>query len=395
MDPDAGFLHAVLAEPDEMAHRLVYADWLEDHGDGPARDRAAFIRAQVERATLHPAHPRARRLWANEQALLAVHGPAWAAPAARLVGRWWFHRGFIEEAAFGFGPLPATVDELTRIAPIRRLRLTRAGLHAELAGTGRREWEEYAGSLRRLRGIDLGRESLGEHVLRALASLPPLPALKELSVGHATAGLQPLLGSPLLAGLKTLAVRALSAEALQALVHAPLGRLDALSLCGARLGDRVVPLLAGSPLAGRVRTLSLGHNNLTPAGLRELLAGPLADGLETLDLGFNRDLGAEGARLLAAGRGLTRLRHLNLSRTALGDEGAQALAEGPLLGRLESLDLSLNHLGPGGALALSRARQPTRLLMLDLVYNSAVGPQGRQALVGRFGADVCVFDRER
>jgi uncharacterized protein (TIGR02996 family) len=40
-----GFLAAILAEPEEDAHRLVYADWLEDNGDP---GRAEFIRAGVE-----------------------------------------------------------------------------------------------------------------------------------------------------------------------------------------------------------------------------------------------------------------------------------------------------------------------------------------------------------
>jgi uncharacterized protein (TIGR02996 family) len=42
-DADA-LLRAVLAAPDDDAPRLIYADWLDEHGD-PAR--AEFIRAQV------------------------------------------------------------------------------------------------------------------------------------------------------------------------------------------------------------------------------------------------------------------------------------------------------------------------------------------------------------
>src|SRR5688500_16170422 len=39
------FLDAIVDAPDDDAPRLVYADWLDDHGDA---DRAEFIRAQCE-----------------------------------------------------------------------------------------------------------------------------------------------------------------------------------------------------------------------------------------------------------------------------------------------------------------------------------------------------------
>lgn len=45
-------LRAVLEFPADNFARLVYADWLEERGDRPARDRAKFIRAQVALAEL-------------------------------------------------------------------------------------------------------------------------------------------------------------------------------------------------------------------------------------------------------------------------------------------------------------------------------------------------------
>ena len=41
-------LRAVIVNPDEMTPRLVYADRLDEAGDRASRDRAAFIRADVE-----------------------------------------------------------------------------------------------------------------------------------------------------------------------------------------------------------------------------------------------------------------------------------------------------------------------------------------------------------
>lgn len=47
------FLRAILAEPGEDVHRLVAADWLEEHGES---ERAEFIRASVGEGKLTHAH---------------------------------------------------------------------------------------------------------------------------------------------------------------------------------------------------------------------------------------------------------------------------------------------------------------------------------------------------
>src|SRR5262245_43514127 len=48
------FLRAVAGQPDEDAPRLVYADWLDEHGDP---DRAEFIRVQCALARSGLDHP--------------------------------------------------------------------------------------------------------------------------------------------------------------------------------------------------------------------------------------------------------------------------------------------------------------------------------------------------
>ena len=49
MSLEKGFLDAILREPGEPTHRLVYADWLEEQGDA---ERAEFVRAQCALARL-------------------------------------------------------------------------------------------------------------------------------------------------------------------------------------------------------------------------------------------------------------------------------------------------------------------------------------------------------
>jgi len=54
VNDEAAFTAAILAEPDEDTPRLVYADWLQEHG---REERAEFIRAQVLLAKLEAGEP--------------------------------------------------------------------------------------------------------------------------------------------------------------------------------------------------------------------------------------------------------------------------------------------------------------------------------------------------
>jgi uncharacterized protein (TIGR02996 family) len=48
MSVEEGLLQEICTNPDDVAPRLVYADWLEERGDPPSLVRAEFIRVQVE-----------------------------------------------------------------------------------------------------------------------------------------------------------------------------------------------------------------------------------------------------------------------------------------------------------------------------------------------------------
>ncbi len=47
MNERDALLHAVCDNPDDDVPRLVFADWLQEHGE---EDRAGFIRMQIESA---------------------------------------------------------------------------------------------------------------------------------------------------------------------------------------------------------------------------------------------------------------------------------------------------------------------------------------------------------
>src|SRR5436309_1823467 len=89
----AAFLADILEHAEDDTPRLVFADWLDDHGD---HDRAEFIRLQIETARLSQDEPRRAALVQRTKMLLNAHRKtwlqevaAWARPGA------WFDRGFV------------------------------------------------------------------------------------------------------------------------------------------------------------------------------------------------------------------------------------------------------------------------------------------------------------
>ena len=91
MTDAVALLVAIRAAPDDDAPRLVYADWLDEHGQP---ERAEFIRVQCELARRETPGLRGR-----EAELLVTHHDKFAGPLAAPHLRFRFHRGFI----VGFG----------------------------------------------------------------------------------------------------------------------------------------------------------------------------------------------------------------------------------------------------------------------------------------------------
>jgi uncharacterized protein (TIGR02996 family) len=79
---DDAFLAGIIESPDDDAPRLIYADWLEEHG---REERAEFIRVLCELARLGEDDPRRGELGARERELLARHEQTWG----ERRGSWW------------------------------------------------------------------------------------------------------------------------------------------------------------------------------------------------------------------------------------------------------------------------------------------------------------------
>src|SRR5262249_30848402 len=82
MSTSDAFLQAIIDSPDDDASRLVFADWLDDHGQA---DRAAFIRLSCR--------PRSTADEARALRLLAANFKKWAGKLTFCR----FRRGFLEE----------------------------------------------------------------------------------------------------------------------------------------------------------------------------------------------------------------------------------------------------------------------------------------------------------
>src|SRR5262245_11034376 len=122
-DADA-LLAAVLADPESDAPRLVYADWLQEHGDP---DRAEFVRLQIGAVNTD-----------RERRLLAKHRQDWVGPIADWCGAWEFRRGFLEAVTIDGEQFAARAAELFARAPLlRRVKLQYGG-----RGSGYDYWRE-------------------------------------------------------------------------------------------------------------------------------------------------------------------------------------------------------------------------------------------------------------
>ncbi|HEY2147185.1 MAG TPA: TIGR02996 domain-containing protein, partial [Pirellulales bacterium] len=108
------FLQAILADPEDDAPRLIYADWLEERGD----PRGEFIRLQCALERLSATDPARPDLEDEAGDLLYQHEQEWTAPLQGIASEWRFRRGFIEEVSIAGEEFVARGDSLFNVSPI-------------------------------------------------------------------------------------------------------------------------------------------------------------------------------------------------------------------------------------------------------------------------------------
>ena len=243
---EIGFLQAILEEPDDDTHRLVYADWLEEQDD---TGRAEFIRMQCARSRLPQEDPRRLEMYRREEAFLLAHADQWLEPLRLRVGVWNFRRGFLESATLPASAFLLHHRLLFRISTLWHLRLEPGSQTEPSSG---------------FKGAD--------EVARLLASSPLLLRLDSLAFPPGDlgdAGTSILAASAAAAGLTNLdlAQNAIGPPGARALAQGPnLSRLTWLSLDGNPVGDAGAEELLRAPwqrVGGlRVRGCGLGESML-------------------------------------------------------------------------------------------------------------------------------------
>jgi uncharacterized protein (TIGR02996 family) len=264
VDLEHAFLDDVIGRPGDDAPRLVYADWLDDHGDA---DRAEFVRVQCRLARMSDDDPGRPALVEREKELLDRYAVEWVQPLRGMVSEWGFSRGFIDYALLYREHDDAIDDHLPklfRLTPLAELTL-----------------EDYF-------------EDAAPALLRVSDQLPRLRYLDLCGLSQVQAkDLMTLLTSPALRNLRTLYLDQEYADELPVRALSVLGKSPALSrlaALGLLIGDEegdlpsaVVRAIARSTHL-RPERLYLANTHLaTPLRAAELRLAPF-QGLEALCL---------------------------------------------------------------------------------------------------------------
>jgi uncharacterized protein (TIGR02996 family) len=413
---EQGLLAAICDCPEDDVPRLVYADWLEEHGPTETnRARSELIRLQCDSARLPAedadivAAERRTRLELRADDLLRTngHGAPWRQPltavpstvnfAQMTCGP--FVRGFPSFALATPDVFASLGEDLFRMNP---LHVVWCGVSDEhLLTPQRADRLLTAPWLRRARRMEVsvttgvveplfrcenlaGLERLTIHRadLRPPASPSPGEGLTRLRKLHlrgipeggpdVVARLSGLLSSAQLTELTLGVGRRAPVETIRALaVFAPFGRLERLGLFAP---DRDQPFdaaairhLTAAPFWPNLRHLRISSGDETMEALAEV--GPSSN-LQVLGLGVH-SLTLRGIAALARAPLLRSVTSLDLAcGNGIGDEGIALLAQSPHLGNLVELDLAYARLGPKGVKALAAAPWARNLVRLNLRDNA-------------------------
>jgi uncharacterized protein (TIGR02996 family) len=343
----AAFLRAIRAAPDDDLPRLIYADYLDDHGD----PRGEFIRIQIERPRLPRDDPRRPELKGREDELLRRHREEWEGPLAAVVSHAVFRRGFVDDVLVMAEAFVAHARTLFDWAPIRTVKLR--GTFRNVGAILKRP------ELAALTGLDLCFDHLDSRDAALLAACRHLVGLRRLNLNGnpiGDEGVARLGASPSLTGLEAVHLEhcGLGPAAVNTLAASRLTQLRALDLSENFLGDDGVARLTAAPFLVRFAGLDLTAVGMGDTGARRLAESPSVRGLRRLRLGYN-GIGDAGATDLVRSPHLAALTALDLNGNAIGDAGAQAVLGAPHLRGLARLELSVNPLSRSMRLRLDQA----------------------------------------
>ena len=329
-------LGEVLAAPDDDAPRLVYADWLQQHGD----PRGAFITLQCKEVTLPEGSPARVELHRDAEQLEQQNVHHWLPERPH---QWEFRRGFLEHVV-------ATTEFLRRHGPPI--------------------WQHEP-----VRSVRL---HLGQSVDSAAISTLPLPSsMRAFAMSFFAldpAEVPRLFAASFVSRLHELTLQnaSLAGDGARAIARQPkLSRLRALNLGGNYFGSEGAASLSRSALLTTLTRLDLDSNGIDADGAMTLFGSSNLPALEHLGLDLN-PIGPEGSMAVTRSRAAKSLRSLGLSGCGIGDESVPSIAMLTSLERLDLADNALSDASVGPLLELAR-RRPKLRLRLGAVLPRAAG----------------------
>jgi uncharacterized protein (TIGR02996 family) len=374
MSPEHVFLREIFDSPDDDTPRLVYADWLDEHGGAEGAARAELIRLQCRVAQLPEDDDVRPSLERRCRLLLREHRDRWLGPLQGQIHDAALVRGFVERVEADLDMFAAHGEEWLRQFPVRHVILVRVGIGDDA------DLEQVATMpcTRRLTTLEMRPlptavvptteyPPLSETAARALARSPHLEALRRLVLSDfrlTPAAVETLARAPHLHGLEglVLARNQLTLGTLAALAdYRAFPGLVELDLANNHPGEDLFPLL-GLADRPRLRHVRLAYDLIHDGFLVGLAGSALLERLESLDLGrrwggmqMGRGLG-RGLDALAAAPALASLRELSLAGPDVISTSQLALVRSPHLVGLELLNLS--HIDPGPAFVAGLADSP-------------------------------------
>jgi uncharacterized protein (TIGR02996 family) len=375
MSDREAFVAAIAANPHDDLPRLVFADWLEEQGDG---ERGAFIRAQIAykapgqsqreltalSSAADDAFDAAGMRWADE--LFRAHGVPTSEFHIEPACRWWRQKPDGETVRSNGGPCvtlnltpKANASHAVGDITYERGFVSRANL-PPLSSLVRPALAD-AFRLEPISALALEFDADATGGQWAKLSDPSLRRVGDLTVGFATTGAAAL--SALFADVHLAGVRKFSLE--------PDRWFD-----GTVMPAGVVAEFARSPLAYRLSALHL--MGLDRDGMRAVCrSGRLSvEELTVRGVELNQSLGALGGSPTAA-----TVRRLDLSACGVGDSAVARLAA-DWWPKLTELELVGNHITGAGLRPLAEARFVGRLEVLNLFGNPLDSPEERLGQAG-------------
>ncbi len=254
MTDEAAFIHTIREHPDDDGPRLVYADWLEEHGQC---ERAEFIRVQIELVRGVMDADRHRQLREREELLLDRHAKSWAMFVGKWINGWEFERGFLEAIQIRCSDFVRYGNRLFDRAPIVKVRPNH--LPDDLTAFA------LCRALGRVRDLDLSAGNFRAPELQPILDSPQVRQLRLLDLGTVRIGNEGAVAVFCSPNLRRLKVLDLSSTTLQGAWPTDCPRLPSLvdlNLASNEIEDRGAIALARSPVVDGLKRLNLAHSRI-------------------------------------------------------------------------------------------------------------------------------------